>query len=87
MSITTTIIDRAIFGDKRIVYGKSVYAGGSTSEDVATGLNRVEMFIPVTSGSTQKGFSVNETLPLAGGDVTTVIETADGTIYWMAIGV
>jgi len=86
MAITNTIIDRSKFGDKEVVWGKSVISGGTNTGDVATGLAYVEMFIPTTAGSAQKGIAVNETLPLSSGDVTIVMESNDGTAYWFAIG-
>ena len=87
MAIANTIIDRTVWGDKRVVYGKSVISGDTNTGDVATGLSRVEMFQVTVSGATQKGCSVNETLPLSGGDVTVVTESNNQTFYWLAIGV
>lgn len=86
MAIANTIISRTVFGDKKVVYGKSVLSGGVSTADVVTGLNRVESFFMNVAGGTQKGCSVNETFPLTKGDVTAVVETANGTFYWMAIG-
>ena len=86
MTITTTITDRSAWGDKRVVYGKSVLSDAATGGDVITSLSRVEHFMVNVQGGTQKGCSVDEDLPLAGGDVTVEVETANGTFYWMAIG-
>lgn len=86
MAIATTINLKMSVGNKRMVCGKSVLSGGSASGDVATGLNRVDHFTMNVQGATQKGCSIDEVLPLAGGDVTAVVETADGTFYWQAIG-
>lgn len=86
MAIVTTINSKTVLGDKRMVEGVSVLSGTTNTGDVATGLSVVEQFFIITSGATQKGCSVNSTLPLASGDVTAVVETNDGTFYWMAIG-
>ena len=87
MAIANTILGRSLMGNYKVVVGKSVLSGGSTSGDVATGLSQVVMFHMNVYGATQKGCSVNEALPLASGDVTCVVETANGTFYWTAIGV
>ena len=87
MALSTTIIARTVFGNKRAVYGKGVISGGTATGDVVTGLGSVEYFDITVAGATQKGCSVNETLPLASGDVTVVTETNDQTFYWMAIGI
>lgn len=85
MAIATTILRRSVFGNMRIVAGYSVISGGTNTGDVVTGLNSVEIFLPVTYGSAQKGLAVNETLPCT-GDVTIVSESNDATIQWLAIG-
>lgn len=86
MTIVNTIISRTVFGDRKVVYGKSVISGDVATGDVATGLNSVEMFHMNVQGATQKGCSINESFPLASGDVTCVTETNNQTFYWMAIG-
>jgi len=86
MAITNTVIDKGTWGDKKYIYGQSVLSGGTNTGDVATGLRLVEFFAVSTYGGTQKNASVNETLPLSGGDVTVVSESNDATLYWLAIG-
>lgn len=86
MTIVNTIIRRSVFGNMKIVLGKSVLSGTTDTGDVATGLRTVESFHATTEGSTAKAVAVNETLPLAGGDVTIVTESNDATIYWEAKG-
>ena len=95
MVLTTTIISRTVWGDKDVAYGKGVITGSTATGDVQTGMEIVEMFLMWVQGSTYKGCSVNETLPLsvggaisagAEGKVTVVTETNDQTFYWMAIG-
>ena len=86
MAIANTIIAQTVFGNKRVVIGKSVLSGTVATGDVVTGLDQVEFFIPVVSGATQNGIAINETLPLASGTVTAVVETNDSTFYWIAVG-
>ncbi len=86
MAITTTIIDRSVFGDKKIVTGKSVFSGTAKTGDVVTGLSRIEAFFMTTVGTTAKAVSHNETLPLASGDITAYTEDDDATFTWIAIG-
>ncbi len=86
MTITTTIIDRTVMGDKRVIIGKSVLSGGATGGDVTTGLARVISFIVTPQGGTQLGHSVDEELPFSGGDITVEMESSDTTFYWEAKG-
>lgn len=87
MAIATTINDRTVFGDKVIVFGKSVLSGGTDTGDVATGLSKVLLFIPVGQSTANDGLvNVNEDFPLAGGDVTIFADFNNATFYWMAIG-
>lgn len=86
MTIVTTISRRTVIGNMRMITGRSVLSGTTNTGDVATGLNRVEAFFLTEEGSTAKAVSVDETLPLEGGDVTIVSEDNDATVSWMAIG-
>lgn len=83
MTLTTTVDERTIFGNLRIVLGHSTNDG--TGGDVATGLRQVYQFIPVGLGSSAVEIAVNETFPLSSGDVTVVTENAIN-FTWMAIG-
>jgi hypothetical protein len=85
MAIANTIIRRGVFGNLKYVIGKSVISGGTNTGDAATGLDQVDIFIPITGGSSQKGIAVNETFPLASGDVTIVNESNNATTYWIAV--
>lgn len=87
MAFSSTVIDRTVFGDKRIVTG-TFDGSGVTTGDVATGLSRVEAFMVTSVGSAIVADSptVNETLPLAGGDVS-LIFTSGKAGNWMAIGI
>ena len=86
MTITTTIIKRSIFGDMRVVHGKSVLSGSTNTGDVVTGLNRVDSFTMIPVGTTAKATCINETLPLSSGNVTCYTEDNDMTFYWTAMG-
>jgi hypothetical protein len=68
------------------VTGQSVLSGATGTGDVVTGLNRVDAFLITVAGASRQGASVNETLPLASGTVTAVVETNDSTFNWIAIG-
>lgn len=83
MTIVTTIIRRTVMGNMKIVVGSCT--NDSTGGDVATGLRNVEVFIPVNLGSSAAELAVNETFPLASGDVTVVTENAIN-FAWIAIG-
>ena len=86
MAITTTIIRRSVFGNMKIVLGKSVLSGSASTGEVVTGLRQVESFHMDENGSTAKATAVNEDFPLAGGTVTAHTESNDATFYWEAKG-
>lgn len=86
MSITTTILRTTVQGDNRVVFGKSVYAGTSSSEDIKTGLNIVESIVLNVNSSTPAYASPVEAFPLASGDVTVKVSANDQTLYWKAEG-
>jgi len=86
MAIATTIQHKTVFGDMKVHYGKAVLSGGSSSGDVVTGLGHIDHMQVTPEGSAEKGCAINETFPLASGDATVVMESANLTFYWMAIG-
>lgn len=89
MAIATTIQPegRNVFGNKRVIVGRSVLSGSVATGEVVTGLNKVEAFFIQVVGAAQQGSSVDETFPLAGGTVTALVETNDSTFDWIAIGI
>ena len=86
MTIVNTIFRRSVFGNMKIVIGKSVLSGSTNTGDVETGLRQVKSFTITEAGSSAKANSVDETFPKAGGDVTAVTESNDATFYWEAKG-
>jgi len=86
-SFTDTILKRTVFGDKKVILGKFVNAGGSTGGDIATGLTVVDQVILQHVGSAVVASApvVNETLPLSSGDVT-IVTVANTSGTFMAIG-
>lgn len=86
MTIVTTINGKTVFGNKRVHYGTSVISGDVATDDVVTGLTRVDSMTVVVKGGTQKGSAINETLPISGTDITVVTESNNQTFYWEAIG-
>ncbi len=85
MTVTTTITNRGVFGSRKMITG--TYSADDTGGDIATGLTIVE-FISVQAGGSSvvaDAPTVNETLPLSGGDVT-IIVTNGTTGFWYAIG-
>ena len=86
MTITTTITSKISLGNKRMIVGRSVLSGGSASGDVVTGLTNIDAMTIAIEGSAQMGSSINETFPLRRTDPTVVVETANATFDWVAIG-
>ena len=87
MAVTTAIHGKTVFGDKRVHFGISTLSGGATTEDIVTGLQQVYAMTLTGTGAAvvADAPTVDETLPLASGDVT-IIATANTAMYWMAIG-
>ena len=85
MSITTTILTQDDTGRRRVI-GKSVLSGTVSTGDVATGLSQVLAFHAITKSTTPGYVSVDETFPLAGGDVSIKTSENDATIFWEAVG-
>lgn len=86
MAFSSTIIKKTVFGDKKIVYG-TWDSDSVTGGDIATGLARVDLCILTPTGSAVDTgeAAVNETLPLAGGNVT-IITDSGATGQFLAIG-
>lgn len=87
MAWGSSVIKKYIFGRSRVHCG-SFDSSGATGGDVATGLKRVEGFQLTHKGTAVAAnvAVVNETFPLAGGDVTLVCTSGD-TGYWIAVGI
>ena len=86
MAITTTILRQTVHGDDRVVYGKSVYSGTSSSESVVTGLSQLDFFeVQVNSSSPAYATPVAD-FPVASGSVTVKVSANDQTLYWKAEG-
>ncbi len=87
MTFTTTITRRTVIGNLRMIIGVYTNDSGSTGGDITTGLNRVEDLHMQPKGSSILANQpvVNETMPLAGGDVT-VVTTADEVGTFVALG-
>ena len=88
MSFTAAVVEKTVFGNKRMIKGTWVNDGGSTGGDITTGLARCDaMSLQITGASAAAlAPSVNEVLPLAGG-VVTVVTNANDAGNWIAEGV
>ena len=76
-----------MFGNKRVAYGTFTNGGSDTGGDIETGLNRVDFIHLQVRGSAvdTNAPAVNETFPLASGNVT-IVTTADTDGIWVAYG-
>lgn len=85
MALASSVTGSTVFGDLRVVFG--TYTNDTTSGDIKTGLTTVLTMSITASGSAivADAPTINETFPLAGGDVT-VINTSSKTGYWIAYG-
>ena len=87
MAFSFTIENEQILeGNMRIVYG-TWNADSVTGGDIQTGLSRVDVCLLGHTGSATEAAVavVNETLPLASGDVT-IVTTSGDTGTFIAIG-
>lgn len=86
MAFTQSIIAKTVFGNKRIVLG-TYDCTAVTGGDISTGLKSVDMCILTPTGAAvdTNEASVNETMPLNGGDVTIVTDSG-ATGQFLAIG-
>lgn len=80
---TYTITKNTVVGDLRFVFGTYTNAGGSTGQDIVTGLNEV-FYFNSTCGTSQAA-TVNLTTISGGTAAMTNVDNEDG--LWMAIGV
>jgi hypothetical protein len=87
MAFSSTITETTVFGNKRVAYGTFTNGGSDTGGDIETGLDRVDAIHLVHSGSAVVASApvVNETFPLASGDVT-IVTVADADGFWIAYG-
>jgi len=86
MAWTSTITARTVAGNKRIHYG--TWDGtAATGGDIDTGLAMCESIMLTHKGSAVEAAVavINDTLPVAGNEVTVVCTSGDAG-YWMAIG-
>ncbi len=88
MAITTTILRKICAGpgNRFFIYGKSIIGGVTNTEEVVTGLDRVDSFEGTVSGALASTVATNETFPLLSGTVTVYTTNNDETFYWEAIG-
>lgn len=87
MAFTVSITRRTVIGNLRMVVGVYTSADGSTGGDITTGLSRVEACQLQPKGSSVLANQpvVNETMPLASGDVT-IVTTANEIGTFVAYG-
>ena len=85
MALASSVTGSTVFGDLRVTYG--TFTNDTTGGDISTGLTSVFAMSVTAKGSSIVADAppINETVPLAGGDVT-VITTTSTTGYWVAYG-
>lgn len=88
MAIANTRLSTTYFGDKAIVFGKSVISGTTATGDVDLAtmhLKEVDIFLGTVKSATASGVNCNEDFPCK-NDITVVTHNNDETFYWVAIG-
>lgn len=83
MAFSFAITKISYFGDKKIVYGTFANSGGSTGGDIKTGLTNCELlqFQHTGAAVVTNVPVVNETFPVAGGEVTVVTDADKGGVF------
>jgi hypothetical protein len=90
MAIANTRLSVEYFGNKKVVFGKSVLSGAAATGDVTLstmGMKRVDYFSATVSDAATSACSVDaEPFPCY-TDITIITTNNDDTVYWMAVGV
>ena len=91
MAFTSTVVQRTVFGNMRVIIGKYVNDGGSTGGNITTGLTQIWNLIlqPFGTAVGTGADVVNETVPAvnaAMAETLTVVTNANESGTWMAIG-
>jgi len=87
MAWASAISGRTLAGNKRVHWGTWTSTGATTGGDIDTGLAMCESIMLTHIGSAVEAAVavINDTLPVAGTEVTVVCTAAD-TGYWLAVG-
>jgi hypothetical protein len=85
MALASSVSGQTVVGDLRMVWG--TFTSDTTTGDINTGLTSVFTMAVTAKGSSivADAPTINETFPLASGDVT-VICTTSTVGYWVAWG-
>jgi len=90
MAIANTKLSETFFGNKKVVYGKSVLSGGVATGDVTLacmGLKIVDHFSGTVSDALKSSCSVDAEVFPCTVDITIITTNNDDTVYWEAIGI
>jgi hypothetical protein len=87
MAITTVVIGKTVYGNKKVHYGTYTLSGAATTGDIETELDQVHGGMVGALGAliVADAPTIDETFPLADGDVT-IIGTANSSGCWVAVG-
>jgi hypothetical protein len=86
MAITTTILRETVYGDNRVIFGKSVLSGSSSSETIVTGLSQIDNIQVNVKSATPAYISPTDDYPIASGSAVVKVSANDQTLYWAAFG-
>lgn len=87
MAFTINNDGKFVCGSKEVSYGRFTNGGSDTGGEVTTLLSSVDTFHLTHTGSSvvTNAPAINETFPLAKGDVT-IVTDADADGLWIALG-
>ena len=89
MTFSSAVTKQTVFGDRRVAYGTYTQTVATdVGGDITTGLGVVEHFYIQRAGTAVTAAiatTINESFPLASGDVTIVTPQREPGL-WMAIG-
>lgn len=90
-SMTTVILNKTVFGNKRMNFGYSTTILGETTGEIATELYRVETFIatPASPAIIAHPVTIDTDFPCVGGVISVIYalpKFGNYNVYWLAIG-
>jgi len=89
MAIANSKISHTFFGDKKVVFGKSVLSGAAATGAIplsVMGLKIVDHFEGTVSDAATSACSVTATFPCTAA-ITIITTNNDDTVYWKATGI
>ena len=89
MAIVNTKLSHTYFGNKKVVFGKSVIGGGVATGAVTKAIMELKIithFKGTVKAAAASACSCTATFPCT-ADITIITSAINETVYWMATGI